>query len=89
MLTLQGLTLEQVRVEIERTRTVGFKFRTPWEVHLPFFKLSVTKWEEICLDAFDKIQDCLEILVQRLCRETFSRFDEKSGLEAAVMYVNI
>ena len=67
-------SLEDVRQLIKKKRTREIKSLVPWGAWDFLMTVSLSKWEEICLQSFEVIEGRLRALVERESADVFKNF---------------
>jgi len=71
---LVEFSLEDVRQLIKKKRTREIKSLVPWGAWDFLMTVSLSKWEEICLQSFEVIEGRLRALVERESADVFKNF---------------
>jgi hypothetical protein len=80
------VTLLEVRELIKEKSVRELPGIVPFTVDEFFMTQSVAKWDNICLDAFGKVEARVIKVVKESCTEFFRRF-KSSGFEGAVLLI--
>jgi len=74
-----AVTLVDVHQVIEKMSTRELYGIIPFQVHEHFIESFVSRWKDICLEHFEKVERILKKCVEAMCDKYFGRF-ETSGL---------
>src|SRR5277367_6583437 len=79
-------SFQDLRQLIKKKRTRELKSFVPWSAYDFLLTVTLSRWEEICLQSFEIIEGRLREVVEMESAETFKRFTT-SGLAGDAWYL--